>query len=630
MAKKWVGIGAINITGHSQAQRTNLYIDTNEPGLSFEERELLAGEILLSHNKTDDGKPSLSKAFDQENKYISDVLSGYLNAFVDVAKDPYILQIIYDRKIVDIYMFLARIGVPTETVAYFMNQPIIKEYVHYSNIEGFSSLASLYRKELFLKDSKYANSKPATTLTKKLKEQITNPTNEQQLLIFDEFLKYAKLANFSFRFTNATKWDTTRFTSGGQVRRMELMLDKPNPIKSPEMVLSTSNNGVIYDRVTKAKRAIESLSPISTKNIRNELNKILDVYLNQDFLMAEELEKIDNELVKTFINYLVGTKKGISSNNYAYSAVKKLSEILNNPSKREEYNNNPLFNMLKIRSSLVPGGTEKVTISPFPKTAYEKNIISSYFEEIRELSLDDTGKIIPDSLYDNLLKLAILQGIGRYDNLLPYVNMFDVADYLNIVPTVADAQVFANESKFQTGNWRDNDIVPYGKWLHESNVFPDVRIIKLSTQFSRELTEHDVVKFDKFPRVRKKGSIRLDLTNYKTKNKISKDVVDKMKEKKDFSFLEKVGYKRIMDGDKPFTTQGSNPGEKIYYYYQVNLTGDGNIQDFSKVSPFPNGTVRISQPLNNEQALGYVKKQLSSKTVTQEKQDESEDPFKCK
>src|SRR5690606_24841942 len=129
--KRWVGIAAVNITGHSLTQKSEMFIDVNKfDNLSNLDKKILKdGSVILPHNQTKDGKVSMSGKMTADGKYfISDRLSGYATSFVDIAKNPYILKIIHSELTVGTVMFLERIGVG-ENVAWFMNQPIIEKYI---------------------------------------------------------------------------------------------------------------------------------------------------------------------------------------------------------------------------------------------------------------------------------------------------------------------------------------------------------------------------------------------------------------------------------------------------------------------------------------------------------------------
>src|SRR5690606_14131389 len=72
--------------------------------------------------------PTVSKATDVNNKRaISNILSQYIDGFVDVSNDPFIAQIIQNKNLIAPFMAMNRLGIPYDTVVYFMNQPIIRE-----------------------------------------------------------------------------------------------------------------------------------------------------------------------------------------------------------------------------------------------------------------------------------------------------------------------------------------------------------------------------------------------------------------------------------------------------------------------------------------------------------------------
>jgi len=172
----------------------------------------------------------MSTVLDKASKYISDKLSEYANAFVDVAKDPYILKIVYSDRIVGTFMALERIGVPTKTTALFMNQPIIKSFVKYLDSSN-QGLGGIYNeeninffKQIFntsLKATPEQLSDPKTIdsiLSDNIKNyaksgaQPSDADNAMQHLILDEFLKLYDLGKASYELTQAINYDTTSFS----------------------------------------------------------------------------------------------------------------------------------------------------------------------------------------------------------------------------------------------------------------------------------------------------------------------------------------------------------------------------------------------------------------------------------
>jgi hypothetical protein len=103
--------------------------------------------IRMNHNKVLDEKGqeviSLSNLYDAENNnMIADVISQLINGWVDVAKDPWIFFVQGNKEISPTLLFLVQSGVPFETAAYFVSQPIIRDYVEYQR-RGRSSFNRL-------------------------------------------------------------------------------------------------------------------------------------------------------------------------------------------------------------------------------------------------------------------------------------------------------------------------------------------------------------------------------------------------------------------------------------------------------------------------------------------------------
>ena len=67
-----------------------------------------------------------------------------------------------------------------------------------------------------------------TNISKYAEGKFTKNDNLEQRKIFTEFLKYAKMAEFAFEFTQSTNYDTTKFGSGDAFARKQLATDKAN------------------------------------------------------------------------------------------------------------------------------------------------------------------------------------------------------------------------------------------------------------------------------------------------------------------------------------------------------------------------------------------------------------------
>ena len=118
--KDGVGITAVNLTSHTIAQASNLKYLSSVP-LIFDtapENELTGDNMTLI---------DLSRDVDTNGVPIIDTLGMFLNAYVDVAKDDFVMDINAGPAFSGVYMFLIRAGVPVDTIVYFMNQPGVSQ-----------------------------------------------------------------------------------------------------------------------------------------------------------------------------------------------------------------------------------------------------------------------------------------------------------------------------------------------------------------------------------------------------------------------------------------------------------------------------------------------------------------------
>jgi hypothetical protein len=118
--KDGVGITAVNLTSHTIAQASNLKYLSPIP-LIFDtapENELTGDNMTLI---------DLSRDVDTKGNSIIDTLGMFLNAYVDVAKDDFVMDINAGPAFSGVYMFLIRAGVPVDTIVYFMNQPGVSQ-----------------------------------------------------------------------------------------------------------------------------------------------------------------------------------------------------------------------------------------------------------------------------------------------------------------------------------------------------------------------------------------------------------------------------------------------------------------------------------------------------------------------
>ncbi len=95
----------------------------------------IARYILDSFDNTQNfGEPTsqidLGQIYTQGGQKITDIINQFINAYVDVAKDPFYKDLNAGTEVSSVWMYMLRAGVDLETIGYFMTQPIILEYVN--------------------------------------------------------------------------------------------------------------------------------------------------------------------------------------------------------------------------------------------------------------------------------------------------------------------------------------------------------------------------------------------------------------------------------------------------------------------------------------------------------------------
>lgn len=85
--------------------------------------------LKLPHNLID-GKLSMSHLMDAAGEHsIAEVISQLMNGFVDVGKDAWVAYLQGNMEVIPKILFMIEVGVPLKDIAYFVSNPITREYV---------------------------------------------------------------------------------------------------------------------------------------------------------------------------------------------------------------------------------------------------------------------------------------------------------------------------------------------------------------------------------------------------------------------------------------------------------------------------------------------------------------------
>lgn len=654
--KKWVGIAAVNITGQSLTQKSEVYIDPAKFAAAGAKDMFFLGDgkVALPHNTVNingEERISISGVYDATGKkLISDGLSGYATSFVDVAKDPYILKVIQSDLAVGTFMFLQRIGVPIETAAMFMNQPIISEYLKMLDDRGTKNLftkgAILDIQDRFVTTGRGIEFAEISlgTLEDNISEyysgkELSPAKNAEQHKIFFEFLKYAKMAEFSFKLTQASNYDTTKFKSGDTLFKKQTRTDvarEVNIFSSVDKILDNSFIGEQANLLDKAAESLGEILKLDKDQFTIITNSVLKSYAENEYLSADKYEKIANKLKASFLDYIIQIKSGINTEIKDLLVEKGTSVADKLALAKKNHPEVTILKDLQIEGSDRVDGAKSIKLAANIKEAYDENYYTGLMREMRD-------NPATRDLYYDIVVLAMLQ--GTYQSAISIKNIIPIEDFSeNIAPIIStliadtDVQAFS-EGWFQRNNWKDNDVwktvsprffpagedAPIGEDQYGNDIyqyvstayFPNIteglgiksvdrKILVLSDAFNALDINADFVLV---PRVIDQKGEQIDM---KTGQTITPSMFAQRKAKGDLSLKEVYGYKKVkFKNGQPLTYTEMYKGEPItkYVYKLINLYGDGALAseyylDFQP-SVLDNGTVKIANEIPDADILNY-------------------------
>jgi hypothetical protein len=636
-AKRWVGIAAVNITGHSLTQKFKAYIDPDRfSNVSAEDRNILkynGGEMLLDHNTVEDnGKSyiSLSGRLDADGKFISDGLSGYATSFVDVAKDPYILKIIKSNLAVGTFMFLRRVGVPSRQLIMFMNQPIIDEYLTMLDNKGVKNLFdSRYISAI---KNKFPSTVAETASTLEFNKEeledniknyyatkdLGNAKNREQIAIFNEFLKYAKMAEYSFNFGQASNYDTTKFQSGDSLQLKQWRTEaaqKKNIISSVGDLLEKSFIGVQVEYLDKSMDALGEALVLESPKFTDVTNEVLKAYEQDRFLPKDKFDRIANKIKAAFLDYIIQKRSDIATNlqEQLVDERKSVAQMLTKA--KQEFPGVQIIEDLEVDSSGRIGGAQTIKLKVNDKIAYNENMYAGMMRELR-----DNPKT--NALYKGIVRLAILQ--GTYQSPISIKNIIPVEDYsAHITPILAgltvddDIRAFATSNEFQRNEWQDNDVVPVieprfqeiyqpeseadlprkfqgvfktltkinGVPVNVPGFFPTIQslgantnkrdLMFINSKFQGKVANYDVIKVPRTVLINKNDVTEGHIDVATGREITARDYAERTK-KGDLSLRNYYGYQKVKYADgSPVVAYYDNEENPVYVYKFINLHGDG-------------------------------------------------------
>jgi len=674
MAKKWVGIAAVNITNLSLKQKSKIYIDPARfTNASIRDQKILGdGNIILKHNTVNvNGQEYISLSgttVKGSEELISNRLSGYATSFVDVANKPYITDIIQSDLVVGTFMFLENIGAGEQT-AYFLNQPIITEYLKMLdstgakglfNKDNIEKIKNRFGGERVKTEESFGTTFDVNKLEQNIKDyygnknEMLNPQQEaEQEAIFNEFLKYAKMAEYAFKFTQATNYDTTSFKNSSTFARKTWNTDvarESNIISSVDDILKNTFIGNQKDILSKSMQAMGAIFKLEQDSLRIITDDILKPYGENTFMSSDDFEKLANKVKADFLDYIIQTKTGINS---------RIKELLVDPSTsvatrleqaKKDYPDVQILKEFQVVSGDRVDGAKSVKLIADRTLAYDNDLYVGMMRELRDYN-DDLNK-----LYNDLVNVAILQ--GTYQSAISIKDIIPIEDYSDKVGYVLDS-IVANESldafskgMFYINNFKDDTIMPivqpkffatseapiaeqqdsFGNYYADiyqyySSLFPNIEAFSIKSSerkillLSEKWNAYDVQNdFIKVPRVvtDKKTGESIDMVTGQTVTKLDYAI---RKSKGDQSLKDVFGYAKVKLPDGTPLTTPDKQGNLQHVYKLVNLQGDSPrtseyYDDLNKQSVLENGTIKMNQVIPDEKIIEYYGGKVQAKDVS--------------
>ena len=675
MGKKWVGIAAVNITGHAIGQKVGLYFDSRlVDRLSEYDRKFLGNmKLAIPHNTVSvDGQDMISlggvKTADGRNEFISDRLSGYATAFVDVAKDPYILKLIQSDLVVGTTLLMERIGAG-ELTPYFLNQPMIVEYLktldQYKSrsLFGKNNLEYIYGKFPTKASDKPYNlanefektadgninfEKSKQNLLNLIRENANRPKdsnaslefNAKQVAIFNEFLKLAKLAQLNFKFTQAYNYDTTRVTNYEGFKRKLTRTQSAregNIVSSVDKVMSGTFIGDQMRLLRKELMALGAIMKLDSQGIDQYMDEVIEPFYADEYMSADDFNYVAKKLKSSFLDFLVQTRStSIFPNDIknlftgSDSVASRLLKL-----KAKYPSSNLLSNLIPV-SSLQENGPVTVALKVKPTEAMD---IDRYTGMMRELKEQEP------EFYNDLVRLSVLQ--GTLETNLSIASIIPVEDRAAIIAPVIDVlqpsselEAFNKEGLFYRNNFSDDRIVPEIKPRYQTidtgfglqidyrktdtflsslanGITPGSgKLVVLNNKYSfMNEADKDFLKMKRYQYVN--GLVRgmpttivVDIT---TGNEMSSKEFTKLSNEGRLSKNEMVGYKKVKSKDSvPLTLQKRFGKElnEFSVFKMVNLYGAGRIvaeyPNLMTPSPLDNNTFKVEEELTDNAIIAML------------------------
>ena len=390
-----IGIAAVNQTNHSQNQRSLIFVDPEKLDTVIDEMDAKwLGDGQINFKKYNSvvingvKRATLSMIKDADKKtFISDTIGQFIDGYVDITKGAWVMELGATPNVASTWMYLVKLGVPINTVGYFMNQPIIRDYLKTIQNNGYSWLFI----DNFVDDAKYdyitgdeiiidgiPSEKDLFEMIGKSADDMSPLELRQQQYILDEFLKYAMMANHLFQVTQGSNFDTATINDPylitkkrEQIKKAQKTIfssidDQNKIVPAIDSILKNSFIGPLADAIYNIRDAYAEILISDRKNIRKVMESVLIPYSG---LPDREFIKVSQKAVNDLFDWAVqndrklnnSVKKILLGTSTEQSAARQIIEFRDKVMKDE---NHPLHDNMILNSLQLESG-KKITLDEY-------------------------------------------------------------------------------------------------------------------------------------------------------------------------------------------------------------------------------------------------------------------------
>lgn len=624
-----VGVAVTSQTGHTLRQRSLFYLDTTKlKDMPQDLREWLGngnlkfGKGLFNH-RIINGKPviTLSDIKTANGEYsISDLISQFTDGAVDIAKGAWLMDMLGDIRKLPTALLMTEMGFDPYITAYFLNQPIIEDYLEKIDSKGYKWLfINDFVDEL--KDSpKYATDNISNQIqSKNLKGYIGKTEFDEngkadQQAILDEFLKLTRMSNHLLLNTLAISWDTTDFTDPYTIDKKNWQLEEARQtiFNSVDKILDNSFVGNTRNIMNQSREAIANYIPTElSSRAREAITSTLRRFSDQ---RGRAFNDTARKVVNSFIDYTIQVHdqmvkdspelsiKHLSLDNGGIAT--ELKSLIDSLPKDHALLANPFISKLR---PLLSERINNIAIAGKNNSTYDQNAITDGLRELRENPLTQ-------NIYPQIVRMSILQGIGNssisFTQLLPVEDMKDflspIFDSLDKTPYIEN---FSEIHAFERNNWNNPDLVP-NMFAYKTSKAEG--LTDTLREYARVAQNHpqaadrygkSLIMIDAQSRVGDQDVFTFVYNNRfdDQGNEYTPERIREMRKAGDYSYQTKLLVQKVYEGDEPLRTNYSIKGtQRSWLYFKaVNAWGIGNrLQEYyplPQASEIENGYTKVPE-----------------------------------